>query len=99
MVQEAGWGAGPGFTDTENLAHNGIRSPDRPASSKTLYRLHNPGRQRTNNISNQPTNKQKVTDLLNSENRVLEKLIVSQLVKKPPGFCGTQSLIARFLRA
>jgi hypothetical protein len=34
MVQEAGWNPGPVWTGAENLAHTGIRSPDRPAHSK-----------------------------------------------------------------
>ena len=38
-VQEAGWAPGPFWTGTENLAPTGIRSPDRPASSESLYRL------------------------------------------------------------
>ena len=39
IVQEAGWAPG-----TENLAPTGIRSPDRPARSESLYRLRYPGR-------------------------------------------------------
>jgi hypothetical protein len=39
IVQEAGWASGPAWTDAENLAHTGIRSPDRPARSQSLYRL------------------------------------------------------------
>ena len=38
IVQKAGWAPGPVWTGAENLAHNGIRSPDRPARSKSLYR-------------------------------------------------------------
>jgi len=35
-----GWvGPGPVWTGAENLAPTGIRSPDRPARSKSLYRL------------------------------------------------------------
>jgi hypothetical protein len=35
-----GWvGAGPVWTGAENLALTGIRSPDRPACSQSLYRL------------------------------------------------------------
>ena len=40
IVQEAGWATGPVWTGAENLAHTGIRSPDRPARSQSLYRLH-----------------------------------------------------------
>ena len=39
IVQEAGWAPGPVWTGTENLAPTGIRSPDRPAHSQSLYRL------------------------------------------------------------
>jgi hypothetical protein len=38
-----GWVApGPVSTDAENLAPTGIRSPDRPARSQSLYRLSYP---------------------------------------------------------
>ena len=39
IVQEAGWAPGPVWTGAENLAPNGIRSPDRPARSQSLYWL------------------------------------------------------------
>ena len=42
VVQEAGWAPGPVWTDAENLATTGIRSPDRPARSQSLYRLRYP---------------------------------------------------------
>jgi len=38
-VQEAGWTPGSVWTGAENLAATGIRSPDRPARSQSLYRL------------------------------------------------------------
>ena len=37
-VQEAGWAPGPVSTGAENLASTGIRSPDRPVRSQSLYR-------------------------------------------------------------
>ena len=37
IVQEAGWGPGPVCTGAENLVPTGIRSPDRPAPSQSLY--------------------------------------------------------------
>ena len=43
IVQEAGWSLGPVWTDAENLAPTGIRSPDRPSRSQSLYRLSYPG--------------------------------------------------------
>jgi len=39
IVQEAGWAPGPVWTGVENHASTGIRSPDRPACSQSLYRL------------------------------------------------------------
>jgi len=39
IVQEVGWVPGPVWTGAENLAPTGIRSPDRPARSQSLYRL------------------------------------------------------------
>jgi len=42
IVQEAGWTPGPVWTSAENLAPTGIRSPDRPARSQSLYRLSYP---------------------------------------------------------
>ena len=38
FVQEAGWAPGAVWTGAENLAPTGIRSPDRPARSESLYR-------------------------------------------------------------
>ena len=43
IVEEAGWVPGPVWTSEENLAPTGIRSPDRPAHSESLYRLSYPG--------------------------------------------------------
>ena len=42
IVQEAGWAPGPVWTSAENLDSTGIRSPDRPARSQSLYRLSYP---------------------------------------------------------
>jgi len=42
IVQEAGWAPGPVWTGAENLAPNGIRPPDRPAHSQSLYQLRYP---------------------------------------------------------
>jgi hypothetical protein len=39
ILQEAGWAPGPVGTCAKNLAPTGIRSPDRPARSQSLYRL------------------------------------------------------------
>jgi hypothetical protein len=38
IVQEAGWAPGPVWIGAENLAPTGIRSPDLPARSESLYR-------------------------------------------------------------
>ena len=40
IVQEAGWAPAPVWTGAENLATTGIRSPDLPDRSKSMYRLH-----------------------------------------------------------
>jgi hypothetical protein len=42
IVEEAGSSPGPVWTATDNLAHTGIRSPDRPVLSESLYRLRYP---------------------------------------------------------
>jgi hypothetical protein len=39
IEQEARWAPGPVCTCAKNLAPTGIRSPDRPARSQSLYRL------------------------------------------------------------
>ena len=52
IVQEAGWAAGPVWTGAENLALTGIRSPDRPARSESLYRLSYPGPSLCNGYAN-----------------------------------------------
>ena len=41
-VQEAGWAPGQVLTNARNLAPTGIRSPNRPTRSETLYRLRCP---------------------------------------------------------
>ena len=42
IVQEADWASEPVWTGAENFALIGIRSPDRPARSQSLYRLSYP---------------------------------------------------------
>ena len=42
IVQEAGWASGPVWTGAENLNPPAIRSPDRPARRRSLYRLRYP---------------------------------------------------------
>jgi hypothetical protein len=42
IIQEAGWAPGPVWAGAENLAPTGIRPPDRPARSQSLYRLSYP---------------------------------------------------------
>jgi hypothetical protein len=37
VAQEAGWAPGPAWTGAENFAPTGIRFPDRPARSQSLY--------------------------------------------------------------
>jgi hypothetical protein len=42
IVQEVGWAPGLVWTGAENFASTGIRSPDRPARSQSLYWLSYP---------------------------------------------------------
>ena len=42
IVQEAEWAPGPVWTGAEHLPCTGIRSPDRPVRSQSLYRLSYP---------------------------------------------------------
>jgi hypothetical protein len=42
IVQDAGWATGPFWTCAKNLSPTGIRSPERPARSQSLYRLNYP---------------------------------------------------------
>ena len=44
IVQEARWAPGPVWTGAENFAPTGIRSPDRPVRSQSLYRLSYPAK-------------------------------------------------------
>ena len=39
IVQEVGWDPGPVWKGGKNLAPTGIRSPDSPPRSESLYRL------------------------------------------------------------
>jgi hypothetical protein len=50
IVQEAGRAPGPVWTGAENLAPTGIRSPDRPSHSQSLYWLSYPAHFCTNII-------------------------------------------------
>jgi len=45
IIKEAWWAPGSVWTGAENLAPTGIRSPDRPAHSQSLYRLCYPAHQ------------------------------------------------------
>jgi hypothetical protein len=42
IVQESEWAPGPVWTCAKNLAPTGIRSPNRPVRSQSLYRLSHP---------------------------------------------------------
>jgi hypothetical protein len=43
IVSETVWAPGPVRTGAENLTPTGIRSPDHPVRSESLYRLRYPG--------------------------------------------------------
>jgi hypothetical protein len=47
IVREAEWASGPVWTGAENLVPTGIRSPDRPSRSQSLYRLSYPALNRS----------------------------------------------------
>ena len=51
IAQEAGWATGPSWTCAENLVPTGIRTPDRPARSQSLYRLSYPAHENRHNQS------------------------------------------------
>ena len=51
IVLEARWTPGSIWTDAENLSSTGIRPPDRPARSESLYRLSYPSLLCTQSIS------------------------------------------------
>jgi hypothetical protein len=42
LYRRLGWPPDPVWTGAENLSHTGIRCPDRPARSQSLYRLRYP---------------------------------------------------------
>ena len=50
IVQEAGWAPGLVWTGVENLTPTGIRSPDRPPRSQSLYRVRYPTHQVSHSI-------------------------------------------------
>ena len=52
IVQESGLAPGPVWTGDENLASTGIRSPERPALSQSLYRLSYPTHNRSKTLTN-----------------------------------------------
>ena len=43
IVQETGWASEPVWIGAESLAPTGLRSPDLPARSESVYRLRHPG--------------------------------------------------------
>ena len=51
IVQEAGWAPGQMWTNAENLTPTGIRSPDRPARSESLYRQRYPGARKNTHLA------------------------------------------------
>jgi len=67
IVLEAGWAPGSVWTGAENLALNGIRSPDRPARSELQYRL----RYRGPSTGDNNTGQQNLTFFLAHEEKYL----------------------------
>ena len=58
IVQKAGWAPTTVRTGAANLAPTGIRSPDRPARSESLYRLSYPGPRPLYNLKTEKKNSQ-----------------------------------------
>jgi len=52
IIQEAGWAPGPVWIGAENLTPTGVRSPDRPARSQSLYQLCYPAHKLKGNYVN-----------------------------------------------
>jgi hypothetical protein len=50
ILQKAGWAPERAWTGAEILAPTGIRSPDYPARSKSLYRLSYPVLKKASNV-------------------------------------------------
>jgi hypothetical protein len=87
IVQDAGWTPGSVWTGIENLAPTGIRSPDRPARSESLYRLSYRG---PRNYSNKQVNinianlfREFSTETLNTEWVNIEHVGIQKLRKDP----------------
>ena len=78
VVQEAGWKAR--WTDAENLARTGIRSPDRPARSESLYRLSYP---------NHPFRKILEQNLSAAKLLPATKFLIIHIQGVPGGMCQT----------
>ena len=84
-VQEAGWTPGPIWTGAKNLAPTTrIRSPDRPARSKLLYRLRYPGPCLLHDVLEFPTyflrnvpNNGKISKIMPSLGSLLELPIIN----------------------
>jgi len=64
-LQEDGWALEPVWTGRENLATTGFRTPDRPARSRSLYRLSYPGPLTTTKLTDKLCVR-KVMTLINS---------------------------------
>jgi hypothetical protein len=69
ILQKAGWAPRTVWTGAENLVPTGIRSPDRPARSESLYRLRYPGPliPCTNDVFNAVVSATEVKQELNAE--------------------------------
>ena len=63
LVQKAGWASRLVWMGPENLAFSGVRGPDRPARSESLYRLRYPGRPVTIIVTLKPLNHIRVSVL------------------------------------
>jgi hypothetical protein len=80
IVQEAGWAPGLVWMGAENLALTGIRSPDRPACSQSLYQLRYPAHI---NFLGGSTNKQTQVYILSAAICVLRGKLDNAMYVRP----------------
>ena len=103
IIQQAEWAPWPVWTSAENLAPPGIRPPDSPSRSESLYRPRYPGRWTAwPTILNQHELQLclklwqfiiTVHTELNQCTRGAEKVLVSQFVKKFPPYMAIRNVL------
>jgi hypothetical protein len=79
LYRRLGGAPGPVWMGAENLAFTGIRSPDRPASNESLYRLSYPGPQKYNK---QHVNKNESLSRVNKKKKKLKSTFLPEAEAK-----------------